>query len=342
MDGNYSIVGVVGHIDHGKTSLVAALTGVDTDTHPEEKRRGITIDLGFAHCRIGERQFAFIDAPGHQRFIGNLLAGVSSVDIGLLVVACDQGIQEQTLEHVAILRQLGVPRLIVVISRTDLASEEDARELAEELRLFLSEYGFTEFPVVRVAAPSGLGLDDLRAELTAAARVGERVASQHFRLPIDRVFSVPGRGCVVAGTVWSGSVRVGDVVEIARTRQRVRVRELELHGVAVEDSRVGYRTAINLSGISARELGRGDELVAVGTHRSTTRLLIELSLFAEAPDVSCPAVVQLHTATTHCSARLVGAKRLGTPCYLVAETDQPLVATYGQRCLFRRPYPVGS
>ncbi|MCP4508479.1 MAG: GTP-binding protein, partial [Fuerstiella sp.] len=162
---SYSIVGVIGHIDHGKTSLVAALTGVDTDTHPEEKRRGITIDLGFASFTEGDHQFALIDAPGHQKYVGNLLAGVSGIDIGLLVVACDQGIQEQTLEHASILQMLGVRRLMVALSRIDLATSEAQAELREDLELFMDDFGFTDVPMVPVSPVKNLGIDELKTQL---------------------------------------------------------------------------------------------------------------------------------------------------------------------------------
>ena len=165
----YSIIGVTGHIDHGKTSLVAALTGKDTDTHPEEKRRGITIDLGFASFNEQGHQFALIDAPGHQKYIGNLLAGVSAIDAGLLVVACDQGIQAQTLEHASILHMMGVEELIVVLSRTDLASEDMEAELREELELFLDDFGYQNTPMIAVSSVNGTGLAELKSELCRAA-----------------------------------------------------------------------------------------------------------------------------------------------------------------------------
>ena len=152
MQKTYTTVGVTGHIDHGKTSLVGKLTGIETDTHPEEKRRGITIDLGFAALTEGDHVFAFIDAPGHQKYVGNLLAGVSAVDIGLLVVACDQGIQEQTLEHASVLQTLGVPRLLVALSRIDLCDLERRAEVTEELEVFLSDYGFDDIPLIPVSS----------------------------------------------------------------------------------------------------------------------------------------------------------------------------------------------
>lgn len=341
---SYTIVGVIGHIDHGKTSLVAALTGIDTDTHPEEKRRGITIDLGFASYTAGEHRFALVDAPGHQKYIGNLLAGVSGVDIGLLVVACDQGIQAQTLEHAAILQSLGVSKLIVAISRIDLADDETRDELCEELDVFLADYGFHNIPKVAVSTVTGQGLDELRSLLQSHARNEPRRTDGSFRMPIDRVFTIEGRGAVVAGTPWTGEVAVGDHLQLADSGKIVRVRELEVHGQAVERSHAGLRTAMNLAGVSTSQLKRGDELVTEGTHQPARRMIVQLQMFQDTPDLRCPATVQIHLATASCAARIIGVKRLraGQRANVIIETDHPVVTTYHQACLFRRPYPVGS
>jgi selenocysteine-specific elongation factor len=341
---SYTIVGVIGHIDHGKTSLVAALTGIDTDTHPEEKRRGITIDLGFASYTAGEHRFALVDAPGHQKYIGNLLAGVSGVDIGLLVVACDQGIQAQTLEHAAILQSLGVSKLIVAISRIDLADDETRDELCEELDVFLADYGFHNIPKVAVSTVTGQGLDELRSLLQSHARNEPRRTDGSFRMPIDRVFTIEGRGAVVAGTPWTGEVAVGDHLQLADSGKIVRVRELEVHGQAVERSHAGLRTAMNLAGVATSQLKRGDELVTEGTHQPARRMMVQLQMFQDTPDLRCPATVQIHLATASCAARIIGVKRLraGQRANVIIETDHPVVATYHQACLFRRPYPVGS
>jgi len=339
----YTIVGVIGHIDHGKTSLVAALTGTNTDTHPEEKRRGITIDLGFASFSQGEHTFAMVDAPGHQKYIGNLLAGVSGVDVGLLVVACDQGIQAQTLEHASILQSLGVENLIVVISRIDLSNDATRSELSEELDLFLADFGFDAIPKVAVSTLTGFGIDDLKSLLVDNARTSGRVASKHFRMPIDRAFTIEGRGTVIAGTPWSGSVAVGEHLQLARTGESLRVREMEVHGESVDRSELGMRTAMNVVGASG-EVVRGDELVSMGTHTATSRLIVQMTMFQDAPELRCPATVHLHTATTTCTARITGIKRIngGQSALVMVDTEFPIVATFGQSCLFRRPYPVGS
>lgn len=344
----YTIVGVTGHIDHGKSTLVRVLTGVDTDTHPEEKRRGITIDLGFASFSEGPHRFALIDAPGHQKYIGNLLAGVSAIEIGLLVVACDQGIQRQTLEHAAVVKALGVRHLVVAISRIDLASDSTLADLTEELQLFLSDLGFDEVPIVAYSAVTGVGIDQLKKSLCDYASSlktnnDEKRALPDFRLPVDRIFIAPGRGLVAAGTIWSGEVCVGDPIELAGTNQVLRVRELEVHGASVKKSVTGYRTAINLVGTGHVKIQRGDELVTPGTHPQSHRLVVAFNLFADAKEFRCPATMQMHSATHSCEARILGAKRVlpGTQTIVVVEPELPIVATYQQACLFRRPYPVG-
>ncbi|WP_419189873.1 selenocysteine-specific translation elongation factor [Stieleria marina] len=340
----YTIVGVIGHIDHGKTSLVAALTGVDTDTHPEEKRRGITIDLGFASYKLGDNEFALIDAPGHQKYIGNLLAGVSSIDLGLLVVACDQGIQEQTLEHAAILQNLGVKKLIVAVSRIDLSDADTLAELTEELQVFLADYGFDDIPVLPISSVTGSGLDELKNALASAARTDVRSESGFFRMPIDRVFSVPGRGCVVAGTVWSGKINVGDLLQVAGDATDVRVRELEVHGESVQTSKIGRRTAMNITGVSANDLRRGNELVAAGSFQAATQHVVAINMFRDTAELKIPATVQVHTATNACEARLTGVRKLSPAeqAVVVIETDVPIVTTHSQQFLLRRPYPIGS
>lgn len=349
---SYTILGVTGHIDHGKTSLVLALSGRDCDTHPEEKRRGITIDLGFASFQIGEHEFAVIDAPGHQRYVGNLLAGVSRVDIGLLVVAADQGIQAQTIEHAAILKSLGVAQLVCVVSRCDLASDDACHQLRDELELFLGEVGFADYPCIFVSTKSGQGLADLQHELADIAQQIESAShaavprQPHllpFRLPVDREFHVVGRGQVVAGTVWSGQVAIGDTLQLARTGERVRVREIEQHGQMVEVSRPGRRTALNLAG-EFKTIRRGDEFITPDSFSLTQKFVAQVQIFEDSERIGCPAEAQLHAATTACSVRLTGARELspGSQQLLVLETSSPLIVSCGQPILIRRPYPVGS
>ncbi|MEM7557639.1 MAG: selenocysteine-specific translation elongation factor [Planctomycetota bacterium] len=349
---SYTTVGVIGHIDHGKTSLVGKLTGVETDTHPEEKQRGITIDLGFAALKEEGHTFAFIDAPGHQKYIGNLLAGVSAVDIGLLVVACDQGIQEQTLEHVSILSTLQVPRMVVALSRVDLCEAERIAEVSEELEVFLSDFGFQDFPVVPTSVVSGEGLERLRQELKSAAESRAAAAaeeqrlrrSQPFRMPIDRVLNVTGRGLVLAGTPWTGGIEIGDQLQLAGRESSLRVREIEIHGDMVETSRCGVRTAINLAGHDGSSISRGDELIAVDAFPLAKRFLVALEVYDEAKEIKLPTTTQMHSATGAVEARLLGPKMLqpGQSALALVESEEPVLGTYGQAVLMRHPYPVGS
>ncbi len=347
----YTIVGVIGHIDHGKSTLVRVLTGIDTDTLPEEKRRGITIDLGFASFRNGIHRFALIDVPGHQRYIGNLLAGVSSIDVGLLVVAADQGIQQQTIEHAAIVRGLGVKNLIVVMSRIDLVDAFAVEQLSEEIECFLSDLGFNELPIILVSCVSGEGIERLKSLLCEyAIRLTDNKAKPFndvytdARVPIDRVFSIEGRGVVVAGSIWNGEVRIGDMLQLAGTNESFRVREMEVHGENVESSQAGLRTAINLVGSGSDKLCRGVELVSPGSYGVCEQLVVSFDIFADAAEIRCPCTIQLHTATHSCTARILGVKRLlpGTKLVAIVNPEKPIVATYMQACLFRSPYPVGS
>lgn len=346
---SYTIVGVTGHIDHGKTTLVAALSGIDTDTHPEEKRRGITIDLGFANFSIGNHQFALIDAPGHQRYIGNLLSGVSRVHIGLLLVAADQGIQAQTIEHASILAAMGVTHLVVVVSRCDLVDDSQVAELQEELEFFLSETGFDKFPVLPISAKTGRGLDELKAALVERAMPAEE--SEHtpaVRLPIDRAFRVEGRGWIAAGTLWCGQIAVGDHLTLARTGEQLRVRGIEQHGETVEQSAGRRRTALNLVG-SAGDLERGDELLSGPAGTTCQRMVVHARSFTDTPTLRLPVDIQLHTATTSCTAKLLSCERRGrgemtggAQSVVILECARPIVVSAGQLVLLRLPYPIGS
>ena len=340
----YTIVGVIGHIDHGKTSLVAALTGVDTDTNPEEKRRGITIDLGFASFEDSEGQFALIDAPGHQKYIGNLLAGVAAIDVGLLVVAADQGVQAQTLEHAAILQSLGVQSLIVAISRTDLASTKRTSETSEELAFFLDDLGIKCYEIVETSTKTGSGIETLKSLMRAKKQTKKRATCNFFRMPIDRIFSKEGRGTVLAGTPWSGQVQNGDELVLARTQQSFRVRGIEVHGVQRDHSFGGVRTAINLAGIDSEIVHRGDELISPQSYQLTSRILGTLRLYKDSNPIRCPSEFIFHSATCQCEARILGPKILHPDLEMpvIIQTTQPIIFAYDQSFLLRRPYPIGS
>ncbi|HUF05531.1 MAG TPA: selenocysteine-specific translation elongation factor [Aridibacter sp.] len=252
------VVGTAGHIDHGKTALVKALTGVDADRLPEEKQRGITIDLGFADLRIGGSRISFVDVPGHERFVKNMLAGAGGIDLVMLVIAADEGVMPQTREHFEICRLLGTRSGLVVITKTDLV-EEDFLDLVELDVAELVEGSFLEnAPVIRSSAKSGEGIEAIRENLKEAAdSLPFRENLFSTRLPIDRSFSMKGFGTVVTGTLLSGEIRIGDEMEILPSRRRVRVRGIQTHGDQVDSAAAGRRTALNLAGIEHEEISRG-------------------------------------------------------------------------------------
>lgn len=255
------VLGTAGHIDHGKTALVRALTGIDTDRLKVEKERGITTELGFAHLDLGGRRFGFVDVPGHERFIRAMVSGAGGLDLVCLVVAADEGIMPQTREHLDICDLLAVRRGVVVLTKADLVDEEWIELASVELREALEGSFLAEAAIVPVSAKTGQGLDDLRAELIRLT--GDLVGrddSGVFRLPLDRVFTIKGFGTVVTGTVSSGTISVGDNIEVHPSGKTAKVRGIEVHGSPAESARAGTRCAINLSGIGIDELGRGDTL----------------------------------------------------------------------------------
>jgi selenocysteine-specific elongation factor len=276
------IVGTAGHIDHGKSALVRALTGTDPDRLKEEQERGITIDLGFAHCELpGGRTASFIDVPGHERFVRNMLAGAHGLDAVLLVVAADESVMPQTREHFHICRLLGLRHGLIALTKCDLA-DADSQALSElEARELVAGSFLEGAPVVRVSARTGAGLDALRAELQALGdRVAERASDGLLRLPLDRVFTLRGFGTVVTGTMVAGTLASGEEVEILPAGRRARVRALHVHGRAQERAEAGTRTAVNLAGVDVAELQRGDVLARPGTLRATSLLDVEITPLA--------------------------------------------------------------
>src|ERR1700692_1356067 len=285
------IVGTAGHIDHGKTTLVKALTGIDADRLAEEKRRGITIDLGFAHMDLptpeGETlHLGFVDVPGHERFVRNMLAGVGGIDLVLLVIAADESIKPQTREHFDILQLLGVQRGITVLTKTDAVD----REMLDVVRLEVEEFLRGTFleppksPIIAVSSLTGAGLDDLKqAMISAASSAQPRDSAAIARLPIDRVFSMKGFGTVLTGTLVAGTIRREDELEVFPSGRRVRVRGVQVHGQPTDPAIAGQRTAINLAGVSTDDLARGMTLAPPGTFGTTRRADVLLRLLPSAP-----------------------------------------------------------
>jgi len=281
------IVGTAGHIDHGKTSLVKALTGIDCDRWDEEKTRGITIDLGFAHLREGELQVGFVDVPGHERFLHNALAGLGGIRVLLLVVAADEGVKPQTREHLEICSLLNIPAALVALTKSDLA-EPDLQELAAiEVAELLEPGPFAGAEIVPVSNQTGEGLEALREKLLAlaSAQALEEVDSSHAaRLPIDRAFHLKGVGVVVTGTLSAGAIAIGDTLQLLPGDTTVRVRAVQVHGESRDRAQAGERTSLQLSGVPLEELARGQQLVTPGAFQPTRELCCRLRWLAESPE----------------------------------------------------------
>jgi len=341
------IVGTAGHIDHGKTALVKALTGIDADRLEEEKRRGITIDLGFAHLQLTpELRLGFVDVPGHERFVKNMLAGVGGVDLVLFVVAADESIKPQTREHFDICRLLGIGRGVIALTKADLVDAD----ILELVRLELEEMVTGSFlegaAMVPVSSLTGAGLEELRGELERAAyAVPEKSAAGYFRLPIDRVFSVKGFGTVATGTLISGSVAKEQAVELYPRERRLRARGVEVHGAAAERAVAGERTAVNLADIEPAELARGDVLSEPGRFRAVTRVDCRLRMLASAKPLKHRAPVHFHSGTAEIGAevRLLGGATVlqpGTAAYARLVLKQAALLLPGDRFIIRMFSPV--
>jgi selenocysteine-specific elongation factor len=307
------IVGTAGHIDHGKSALVEALTGTHPDRLAEEKRRGITIDLGFAFLEHGGIKFGFIDVPGHERFVSNMLAGAAGIDLVLLVVAADESIKPQTREHFDICRLLGVKKGVVALTKSDLADENMLALAQLEIEEYLRGSFLEGAPIVAVSVRTGAGIVELKdALVTGASDVAGKDATRAFRLPIDRAFAMKGFGAVVTGTLVSGTVGAGDEVELFPGGQRLRVRGVQSEGHSIERAYAGQRTAVNLAGIEHTALKRGMSLAAPGKFRATRRIDAEFALLPGAHKLKHRERVHFHatTAQTVGEVFLYGGKEL--------------------------------
>jgi len=341
------VVGTAGHIDHGKTSLVKALTGIDTDRLPEEKARGITIDLGFAFLEeAGGLTIEIVDVPGHERFVKNMLAGVGGIDVAMLIIAADEGVMPQTREHLAICRLLHIKTGLVVLTKTDLV-EPDWLELVRDDVAGLVRGTFLEgAPVLAASAKTGEGLPELRAELRRlAAAVPPRRADQLPRLPIDRVFTVKGFGTVVTGTLMTGRFAIDDRVEIYPRALTAKVRGLQTHGKPVAEAFAGQRTAINLQGLERAAVERGDVVGLAGTLVSSVLVDGTLELLADAPrPLKSRDRVRFHAGTSEIMARVLLLDRVELPpgerAFARFRLEAPLVALPGDRFVVRSYSPI--
>src|SRR5438105_4192154 len=292
------IVGTAGHIDHGKSSLVRALTGTHPDRLEEEKRRGITIDLGFAFLEENGVRFGFVDVPGHERFVGNMLAGAAGIDLVLLVIATDESIKPQTREHFDICRLLGIQRGLVALTKTDLVDSETLELVRLELEDFLRGSFLENAPIVPVSSTTGAGLTELKQALIEQARqIQGKDSRRDFRLPIDRSFAVKGFGTVVTGTLISGHVSPEDEVELFPSGVKLRVRGVQSGGRNVERAEAGQRTAVNLAGIDHHELQRGMTLAVPSRFRATRRIDVKLRLLPAVRKFKNRSVVHFHTGS---------------------------------------------
>ncbi|HIL11290.1 MAG TPA: selenocysteine-specific translation elongation factor, partial [Candidatus Latescibacteria bacterium] len=330
-------------IDHGKTLLVKALTGTDTDQAPEEKARGITIELGFAF--LGESA-TIIDVPGHERFVKTMVAGVSTIDVAMLLIAADDGVMPQSREHLDVLELLGVERGVLVLNKVDLVEEDWLDLVEEELREFTRGTFLQDAEIFRVSALSGEGVDPLRQRLLAlAGDTEDKRADAPFRLPVDRAFVVKGFGLVCTGTALVGSLGEGDRVEIMPEGREVRVRSMQQHGVAVGRVQAGDRAAINLAGVEQGQIERGDLLVAPEAFRPTQMLDVRLRLLQSSPMSIEPRTrVRLHLGTREIMARVVLPERKllepGEESVAQLRLEAPLVAAWGDRFVLRRYSPA--
>jgi selenocysteine-specific elongation factor len=340
------IVGTAGHIDHGKSALVESLTGTNPDRLEEEKRRGITIDLGFAHFDLGDGlRIAFVDVPGHERFVKNMLAGVGGIDLVILVVAADESIKPQTREHFDICKLLGIRKGLVAITKADLVEAEMLDIVALEIHDLVRGSFLEGTPIVPVSARTGFGLDSLKNALRQLSLdITPKPINRPFRLPIDRAFVMKGFGAVVTGTLISGTIQKEAEVEVYPLGRRVRVRGIEVHNKSATEALAGQRTAINLVGVEARDLGRGMTLAPPGLLQTTTRLDCALTLLPSVRPLKNRARVHFHcwTAETIADVVLFGAKELGPGqrAYAQLRLAEPTLFLPGDRFIIRQFSPL--
>ncbi len=343
------ILGTAGHIDHGKSTLVHALTGTDPDRLAAEKERGITIELGFAKLELPSGiHMGVVDVPGHERFVRQMIAGATGVDIALLCIAADDGIMPQTEEHLAVLTLLGVPKLVVALTKSDLADEEWLEVIADDIRERLKSTPYANSPIVSVSARTGDGIDNLKAALDKAASQTHRSRTEGaFRLPVDRSFAIKGAGTVITGTLWSGVVNVGDEVEILPAGKLSRVRSIQVHNQPVESAGPGHRTALNLNGVSTDEVRPGDFLCTPGSLTPSDHFDVEFT-YLGLPGSTKPLQSGSRVHVAHGTKEVVGRILLmddnsiapGTTALAQIRTEGDLSVARSDRFIIRSYSPV--
>ena len=345
----YHIIGTAGHVDHGKTVLINKLTGINTDRLKEEQERGISIDLGFAPFKLADGSMAgVVDVPGHEKFIHNMLSGIGGIDLVLLVVDVNEGVMQQTREHLQILQLLQIPRGILVLTKCDLAEEDWIDIVEEEVRETLAGTFLEKAPCCRVSALQGLGLDELRQTIQEILKeLPPRDEDGPTRLPIDRHFTISGFGTVVTGTLLSGKIKVGDTVEVMPPGETVRVREVQVHGEKAEVARAGQRVALNLAGLERSNLTRGAVVATPGFFTMTERFDARLNLLKEAPrPLKFRDPVHLHMGTAKVTARVALLDRdemqQGESVLAQFHLDSPLVAHRQDRFIVRSYSPMAT
>ena len=341
------IVGTAGHIDHGKSALVRALTGTDPDRLPEEKRRGITIDLGFADLQLNDLRIGFVDVPGHERFVKNMLAGAHGIDVLALIIAADEGVMPQTREHFDICRLLGVGSGLVVITKSDLVEKEMLSLVETEAREMVAGSFLENAPIVAVSSRTGAGLDELKSQLTEIGkRVPARSADFITRLPIDRAFSMKGFGAVVTGTLISGTIKEGEDLELLPPGIKVRVRGLQVHGSSVTEAHAGQRTAVNLGGVDTAQIERGMVLAPPGRLRPTQIIDAWIDVLPDAPrGVRSRSRMRLHIGATEVLGRVRVLDEpaeipVGSSGLAQLRLEAPIVALHGDRFILRTYSPA--
>jgi selenocysteine-specific elongation factor len=343
------VLGTAGHIDHGKSSLVLALTGTDPDRLAAEKQRGITIELGFAKLELPSGlAMGVVDVPGHERFVRQMIAGATGIDIALLCIATDDGVMPQTEEHLAVLTLLGVPKLIVALTKSDLVDAEWLEFVSGEVQARLGKTPYAGSPIIAVSSRTGEGLDQLKAILDEAAGSTKRESdAAAFRLPVDRSFAIKGAGTVVTGTLWSGKASVGDEVEILPAGKTCRIRSIQVHNQPVQSAGAGHRTALNLNGISTDEVRPGDFLCTPGTLTPSDHFDVEFT-YLGAPGSEKPLESGARVHVAHGTKELVGRVLLmdgesiapGSTALAQIRTEGDLAVARGDRFIVRSYSPV--